>query len=222
MTGSEATNTGSLEGCDSVAPPLELSYAPLPTARSRRLWVIPIGLLTTLVALGGAKLFARYQEFDLMLWLPFQILPVGPFIVGGIAGLGYVIGAHLAGVKPRRRFLVLVGLLLLASYLVGEFVEFYVLGPLMDLAGDPVGFWYYLHIKATSLSYVNRGGTGEPIGGFGYALRVLQVGAFISGGILIATLTGGAGYCELCRRFKSSRDLLGNPRQCSRAHQLAG
>ncbi|HSI34776.1 MAG: hypothetical protein ACAI43_13135 [Phycisphaerae bacterium] len=202
---------------DDPGGPLELSYAPPASSAARRFVVLPIGIASTALVLAGADAAARWWEIDALSWFPFRIIPAGALLLGIVAGLGFLIAAQVAGVKPRKRFLILVGLVLVLGYLVREYVEFALLGPLVDRSGQPVNFAYYFHVKSTSISFVNRTtGRGEPLGGFGYFYRVLEMGGFVAGGVLISMLTGSGGYCELCRRFKTTRDLTAIPASAPR------
>src|SRR5882672_10034030 len=65
--------------------PLELTYAPQAKSQSRPVWVLAIGLCTTVVALAGVYALDIKGDTNVMGWYLNYFIPVGALLVGLVA-----------------------------------------------------------------------------------------------------------------------------------------
>jgi hypothetical protein len=202
------------------ASPMELAYAPLPKDRSRVLWVIVVGLITTAVTLAGVYALDLKGESHIMGFYADYVFPVGAILVGLAASSGYAFMAWKLGVKVRRGLLVTILGLLLAAYFAAEYVEFVAMGPLGVPTGTKIvngkevqvyrslGFWEYFHLKAVNWTWEKENSSdkeSEPLGASGYFFVLLGIIGFAGSGLLIPFAVGKKPYCELCELYLTKR-----------------
>jgi hypothetical protein len=203
-----------------VAP---LTYAPPARDPRRATWVIVFGLLTSGIALLLVWMLERYGKFSIMGLYANGILPAGAFLVGMGAGLGYGITSWWTGVKVRRGLLWLVLLLQLASYAGAQYLEFCARGPLGMRRGNTVqriAFVEYYHLRAINFRWESKTShdkPGEPLGGWGYVFRILEILGFVAGGVVAPAAMMKVPYCDLCQMYMKQKKLAGIPASALKA-----
>lgn len=188
------------------APPLDgllLSYAPPPRRSTRRLLVIPLGLLTTAIALIAAHLVSRWRHSYVTGWHYLYVIPYGAMMVGVVAGSGYYLGGKFAGLRVRHLVFWLIVLIQIAAFCAGQYFEFWSLGPLIERPSrKPLGFFRFFHLMTIALRF---SGESDPLGLGGYWIRALELGGFVFGSVIWLAPLGGKNYCHLCSRYLEER-----------------
>jgi hypothetical protein len=164
-------------------------------------WVIAAGLATTAVALYGVHwLNTHTDDFNVMGWYVNYVIPLGALLVGLVAGSGYGMASWVTSVKISRRLLWLMLALQVTAYFAALYVEYRQL----DLyeGGRRVGFLEYVDRSARQFAWKQRDGRpGTPLGAWGYAFRLLELGGFVAGGLVIPLILKGHPYCEACQLY---------------------
>src|SRR5687768_3394038 len=112
------------------------------TALTRARWaVIQTGLITTGLALFGVYVLAnRINEEHVMSLYVLRYFPLGPWLVGTIAGIGYGVAAWWMGVPVRRWLLLAILALQFGAYFLAHYVDLQSLGLIYRDTREPVGF----------------------------------------------------------------------------------
>ncbi len=175
--------------------------------------VIGAGLLTTALALGLVYLVnANAEDFNVMGFYLWFIVPIGAILVGVAAGSGYGIASWMSDLKIGGALLWIVGGLLVLSYFAANYLEFRSLGPLAFDDGSAVSFWaYFDHVTRNQGYQVDGKTVAETLGAWGYGLRLLEVVGYAGGGLAVPIAMMRKPYCDTCRRYMRSRNLLTLP-----------
>ncbi len=182
---------------------------PIYPARSKtRLPVLGLGLITTAVALFGVWAVSQAtDDFNIMGFYYFYIFPVGALIVGMAAGSGYGLGSWWTGIRISRGLLLTVVLLQFLAYFAAQYIVYLYL---VDESGDEMGFLEFFDIVTRQFSFKEQHGDGygDPMGAWGYAFRLLEIGGFVLGGMVAPLLLRSRSYCEQCQVYMRSRQLV--------------
>jgi hypothetical protein len=188
------------------------SYAPATPSRDARVTVLLSGLLTTALALFGVYLLAtRTDGFNIMGWYGDYVLPIGALLVGLVAASGYSIASWVTGQKITKSLLWMVLALQAAAWLAGQYIEFRS-GDFHYKDGTPVSFVTYFDYAARSFAWQDDNGqTGEPLGAWGYGLRLLELAGFCGGSLLVPLALKKSPYCESCQTYMKTRQVVTLP-----------
>jgi hypothetical protein len=164
--------------------------------------VLGVGLATTALALLGVWAASQASdEFYLMGWYVYYIFPVGALLVGLVAGSGYGVASWLTGVRISRNLLLAVLLLQVTSYFVAQYIEYRHL--VAEDVFPEVGFFSYFDARARSFAFKS----GDPMGGWGYVFRLLEIAGFAFGGMIAPLILRAKPYCENCQIYMRTKDL---------------
>jgi hypothetical protein len=198
-----------------MTPPLPLVNQKSLIGRSG-IVVLLIGLLTTAAALLGVWYIGRGDDgTNVMGWYVDYVLPAGALLVGIIAGSGYGMGSWWTGLRINRTTFVFVLLLQFCAYWVAQYLAFHVQHLVYKSTGEPLGFFDYFHLTTVEMVWKSTDdhsagssqAAPEPLGMWGYGLRVLEIIGFVGGAIIILIMLASRPYCETCRRYMTSRKL---------------
>ncbi|HEV2292559.1 MAG TPA: hypothetical protein VGR35_01810 [Tepidisphaeraceae bacterium] len=190
-----------------VAP--EIGHPPAGGGRGR-IFVIQTGLITTAIALGIVYWLSHKAEVNPMGFYVKFILPLGAVTVGAVAGLGYGLASSWTGAKIGRGLLLTVCALLVGAYFVAQYIEFRELDLVYEDTGERVAFIDYYHFATVTMSFTStRSGSapGEPLGAWGYAFRLLEIGGFVLGGLIAPLVMKSKPYCDACQRYQTTKEL---------------
>ncbi len=184
--------------------------APPPIAPSRsmsRLPVLGLGLATTAAALFGVwSINQATDSFNIMGFYYFYIFPAGALIVGMVAGCGYGIGSWWTGVRISRGLLWTVVLLQFVAYFAAQYIEYLYL---IEKFSEEIGFFEFFDVITQSFTFKeDDGGGGSPMGAWGYAFRLLEIGGFVLGGLAAPLILRSKSYCEQCQVYMRSKTLV--------------
>jgi hypothetical protein len=165
--------------------------------------VIICGLATTAMALFGIYILdVLTDDFHVMGWYANYVIPAGAILVGLVASSGYGIASWISGFKITRKLLWTMLALQFIAYFAAQYIEFHGL-KLIHRDGKPVGFLEYYDLIARSFAWKQSNGSrGEPLGGWGYAFRALEILGFVGGSLVVPILMAKAPYCEKCQRYQ--------------------
>lgn len=173
------------------------------------------GLLVLLTGIGTslATLAVLYvlnmvspKYANVMGWYAYFIIPVGALMVGLAAGSGYGIASRLTGAKIGKTLLAQIVVLQVACYFIAQYVEFRMLIAQVP-ANFNVSFWEFFDATTRAFSFAHRGQQGPEFGIWGYAIRVLEIGGFAVGGLIVPALLFAAPYCDRCQVYMAKKDL---------------
>jgi len=171
--------------------------------------VLICGLITTTLALTGVYLLdTSGADFHIMGWYANYVLPVGAIIVGVVAASGYGLASWFSGIKITRSLLWIVLALQLFAYFGAQYIEFHNRHLVHRRDGSSVGFTEYFDRSARMMAWKQKDGEiGQPLGAWGYAVRVLEVLGFVGGGLIVPLILRKSPYCEACQRYMRTRQL---------------
>lgn len=182
----------------------EAAPAPVATGNQFRL-VLGAGLITTALALFGVYLLNAQGGENIMGWYANYVIPVGAILVGLVAASGYGLASWFAGVKITKGLLVTIVLLQIAAYFAAQYIEY---TGLPAEAKEKVSFWQYFDFVTRSFYFKGKGSEpGEPLGAWGYGLRVLEVLGFVIGSLIVPIILWKKAYCPACHRYFRRRSL---------------
>jgi len=145
----------------------------------RRRSMLPVlfaGGITTALALVGNVVLANVSdgEFDMMATYANLIIPIGPLVVGFVAGIGYGLASWLTGVKITGRLLWIVVFCQLLAYLLAQglsilpMVRFYQqAGAVGDSFGDLLRALVRCSTRSPARSRWSTRARSYPAGGWG-------------------------------------------------------
>jgi hypothetical protein len=169
--------------------------------------VLGAGLVTTALALLGV--WAANQssdDFNIMGWYGYYVIPAGALLVGLVAGSGYGISSWLTGVRISRNLLLAVLLLQVTGYFVAQYIEFRHL--VSAYGGGDVGFFEFFDLTTRSFAFKGRDGSpGDALGGWGYVFRLLEIAGFAFGGMIAPLILRAKPYCETCQVYMRTTNL---------------
>ena len=189
----------------------DLSSAPRGIREERSYSMVLIcGLATTALTLLGVYLLDRYaDDFHIMGWYANYVIPAGAILVGIAASSGYGLASWFSGIKITKKLLWMVLALQFVAYFAAQYIEFNNLHLIYHDTGKPVGFFEYYDFTARSFAWKQSNGTmGEPLGGWGYFFRVLEVIGFAGAGLIVPAALRKAPYCPACQRYMKTRQLV--------------
>jgi hypothetical protein len=173
--------------------------------------ILSAGLITTALALLGDHVIqTRYHESVLSFYF-YHFVPVGALLVGVAAASGYWIAVAILNARVGKRRVALLAALQVAAYFVGQYVEFRSLHLVYRATGEPVGFWTWFHVTATSYVLEESGRGATPLGPVGYVLRLLEIAAFAGPTALLTAAHINRPYCEHCGRYRKTKPLATIP-----------
>jgi hypothetical protein len=169
--------------------------------------VLTAGLATTTITLLLVWL-VTVEEFNPMGWYVWFVLPVGALIVGALAGSGYCLAAWLRGVRLSGLLLLSVLVLQVAAYFAGQYLEYKAL----VAPGARLTFWQYFDLTTQAFAFKGQNGqAGNPMGGWGYAFRLLEIAGFAAGALIVLAILAQKPYCEACRAYQRTVQQLTLP-----------
>lgn len=177
------------------------------------LMIVIVGLVTTLIALGGVyAINLATDELNLMGLYILFIIPAGAIMVGIAAGSGYGIMSWFTGRKVGGSLLIAVVVLQILAYGAAQWVEFMSL-QLVYEDGQPVTFFEYFDHVTRSMAFTSRHSSTESgaLGAWGYLFRLLELAGFALGGLVIPAALRSKPYCERCRSYMRTRSLVWLP-----------
>ncbi len=179
-----------------TAPTLGKSKTSLP--------VLVAGLATTALALLGV--WAAGDDFNIMGWYGYYVIPAGALLVGLVAGSGYGVASWLTGVRISRNLLLMVLLLQVVAYFTAQYIEFRHITA--KYGGEDLGFFEYFDLATRSFAFESKDGSpGESLGGWGYVFRLLEVAGFAFGGMIAPLILRSKPYCETCQVYMRTKNL---------------
>jgi hypothetical protein len=124
-------------------------------------------------------------------------------MVGAAAGSGYFLAGKAAGLRVRHLVFWLIVLIQILAFFAGQYVEFWSLGPLIELPSrKPIGFFRFFHLVTISLRF---SGESDPLELGGYWIRALELGGFLLASVIWLAFLTGENYCHLCSRYLETR-----------------
>jgi hypothetical protein len=173
-----------------------------------RLPVLLLGLLTSALALLGVwAVNQASDEFNIMGFYYVYVIPIGALLVGMAAGSGFGLGSFWTGTRISRGLLGIVVGLLVAAYFAAQYIDYLVLA---DRHGFDTGFFEYFDLATRQFSFKERHGDGygDPMGPWGYVFRLLEIGGFVLGGLVVPLALRSKAYCDDCQVYMRSRNLV--------------
>lgn len=166
--------------------------------------VLGAGLATTALALLGV--WASGDDFNIMGWYGYYIIPAGALLVGLAAGSGYGIASWLTGVRISRNLLLAVLLLQVAAYLTAQYIQFRHM--VATYGGENMGFFEYFDLATRSFAFKSKDGSpGDALGGWGYVFRLLEIAGFAFGGMIAPLILRAKPYCETCQIYMRTNNM---------------
>ena len=109
--------------------------------------------------------------------------------------------------KITKALLVTIVVLQIAAYFAAQYIEYRTIAPVHG-DGTPVGFWEYFDAVTRAFAWKGQGGKeGEPLGMWGYGLRVLEVAGFVLGSLVVPLILWKKPYCNACHMYFRTRSL---------------
>ncbi|MBI4230486.1 MAG: hypothetical protein HY608_06590 [Planctomycetes bacterium] len=174
-------------------------------SRKAQMYVLLGGASTSVGALSLTGWLARSTgDFNVMGWYANYIIPIGPILVGLVAGSGYGIASWIRGVKITRGLLAAVLLLQCATYAYAQFDEYRTFAPAYE-DGTPVPFTTYYDFVTRSIAFQSGAKEGKPLGAIGYGVRFLELLGFVFGAVFAPIVLKSKPYCERCSRYMKTR-----------------
>ncbi|MBI2300420.1 MAG: hypothetical protein HYU66_16010 [Armatimonadetes bacterium] len=180
--------------------------------------VLPVllgGLITTALTLVGVWYLAGVSDdANIMGWYADYVIPIGPLIVGLVAGLGYSIASRKTGVRISGRLLWTILFLQVAAYFIAQFIEFHrferLVAALVERGSIRVkyapSFWEWFDHMTRSFAFAEQGKeAGSPLGAWGYGVRALELLGFAGGGVVAPAVLKTVPYCSRCQVYMRSK-----------------
>lgn len=163
-----------------------------------------IGALTTIAALAIAYWLAR-NNFNVMMFYAYYIIPAGAMLVGALAASGYGVAGWYTGLRMSKRLMWGVFAQLVIAYFIAQYEMFRSFVP----ADSDLGFWEWFDASTRAFRFSSRyGDEGSGLGVAGYLFRALEIAGFAGGGVLVPLGLSKKPYCEPCRSYKRTSTIV--------------
>lgn len=138
------------------------------------------------------------------------VIPIGAILAGLAAASGYYASARLLNYQPTRLLLATVVLASVGTFFAIHYLLYFTMEVEGHFVRDYISFWKFLDVEIRSTSIAIRRGSREitqtdELGGLGYAMAVLQVAGFATGGILAYAKLTSIPYCRRCSRYLTEK-----------------
>jgi hypothetical protein len=170
----------------------------------RSLLVSACGLATALLTGALCVLISRMTGFSIHTFSFWYIVPGGAFVTGFAAATGFYLGSVWLHARATLSTLVQA---LVVSCLAFFLIHWLGYATLTFEDGtramDVIGFGTYLDAALTQsrLRHIYQTRGGVRVGGAGYFLGALQLGAFLVGAVAVYRFLRNHPYCARCDRF---------------------
>lgn len=175
--------------------------ARLQHALTRARWsVIQTGLITSGLALFGVYVLASRSNNVLVMdlyWGP--RFPLGPLLVGIIAGCGYAAGSWWNGLRVRGKLLLIVLALQIAAYFAVQYAQYSALGIVSRATHEPVDFWTFFRYTTMKARMDSEGNfLPRAMEHLGYLQRLIEIALFCLSAVFAAFILVGKPRCKVC------------------------
>ena len=181
------------------------------------------GLGTSALALWLVQI-ANDNGENIMGWYANGIIPAGAFLVGIASGLGYAIGSRVLNVKLSKAFVFGMITTAVIDYFAAQYLTYLSLVERMHIPPERYGFIDYLREISEGMSFKDRNThePGDPLGGWGYVYKLLEIGGYSVGAMLPSLMVFGMPYCKNCQQYlkKHRTGHLHSPEQWSVVKKL--
>lgn len=167
------------------------------------------GLIVYLCGLGTSALalwlvqIANDNGDNIMGWYANGIIPAGALMVGIASGLGYALGSRLLNVKLSRAFVFGMITTAVIDYFAAQYLTYLSLVERLHIPPERYGFIDYLREISEGMAFKDRNThePGDPLGGWGYVYKLLEIGGYAVGGMLPSLMVFGMPYCKNCQQY---------------------
>jgi hypothetical protein len=190
-----------------VNPPVRRGHA--------REVVIFSGVATSALALLAAYALDRWADWNVMGLYGNYVIPWGAVLVGTGAGAGYSIASWFTGVRINKGLLVVVILFQIWTYFLAQYLQYQYLVALHPGLAQ-LGFFPFFDLVTRAFAWKQDNGLpGNPLGGWGYAFKALEISGFVAGGLILPAVLYKYPYCEDCGVYMRRRELAVIPASVS-------
>ena len=204
--------------------PSTSSYAPAPAKPPLLLWadlVLAAFGIGSAVAVGALlawiNLRFRIAIFAWWLWL----LPVGAFLCGLAAGVGFSIGTRVLRRKPGTLATFSAPVVAAVGYIAIYYFEYRGIRvegiPISSVIG--FGEFFDAITRRSTFGFMGITRTGS-LGVVGYLLALLHLAGFMFGGYIAVVIASAGDACDRCRRFLSTKSATAYGRTAAEAFPI--
>ncbi|WP_395745594.1 hypothetical protein [Prosthecobacter sp.] len=170
--------------------------------RQPGLLVYLCGVGTSILALWGVQL-ANDNGENIMGWYANGIIPAGALLVGVASGLGYALGSRFLNVKLSKAFVLGMIVTAIVDYFAAQYLTYQSLLERMHIPPERYGFIDYFREISEGMSFKKRHSeeAGDPLGMWGYAYKVLEIGGYSVGAMIPSLTVFGMPYCKSCQLY---------------------
>jgi hypothetical protein len=160
------------------------------------------GLGTSALALWLVQIMNENGE-NIMGWYANGIIPAGALIVGIASGLGYALGSRFLNVKLSKAFVFGMITTAVIDYFAAQYLTYLSLIERLHIPPERYGFIDYFREISESMSFKSKHSTepGSPLGMWGYAYKLLEIGGYSVGAMLPSMMVFGMPYCKGCQLY---------------------
>ncbi len=166
------------------------------------------GVVTMFATLAAVYAIGeQFPNFQIMEWYYKRHFPIGPLVVGVVAGCGYGVGCLWLGERVRISFLAAVVGLQGWAYVMVQYESYRRAQAQGPPAANESFFEYFDRTTRRRIEKDRNGRIEGFVGGLGYLDRISEVLGFTVGGVLVPFALMGQPYCEWCTCYMSRKRL---------------
>jgi len=136
-------------------------------------------------------------------WYANGIIPIGAWLVGIVSGLGYAVASRYLQVKLGRAFILGMASTAVLDYAVAQYLTYQHLIEVVHVSEERYSFLQYFQDICEKMSFTRSGSSepGSPLGGFGYAYKVLEAAGYVLGAMVPSWVVSQMPYCRQCQLY---------------------
>jgi endogenous inhibitor of DNA gyrase (YacG/DUF329 family) len=180
----------------------ETTFEPDPLAEgASRLAIIGLGFLGVVAVVGLIWLIYQKVEYPFFAQTYLFVVPVGAFLCGMVAGIGFGLGHRQTNRLPDKLTYAAAGVAGTMGYVLIFGLSWWFATAGNARLHDFVGFPQYLQLMVENQRVQFRNGAPIDLGKWGYPRFAINLLGFAAGVVCMVRLAGMQAYCARCRRY---------------------
>ena len=174
-----------------------------PPARSLSIPVLLAGIVTTILALALRVWMLDALNTDVLLFVLWYVLPIGAYLVGLVAGVGYGVVSWRTGTRLTTSTMVAIAGVAVAAFVASQVADYLILAS-HGGALPTFGAWFDEVTRQISFTS-DRGPDTGPVGVLGYGVMLVVMAGFVVGSLTVPAVVRSKNYCAACGQYMRTK-----------------
>lgn len=178
---------------------MELAASP---ARSVSVPVLLAGIATTVLALALRVWLLDAASTDALLFVVWYVLPIGAYVVGVVAGVGYGAASWATGTRITGSAMAAIAGIAVVAFAASQIADYLIV---RSYGGALPSFGAWFDAVTREIAFTSdRGPDTGPVGVLGYGVMLAVMVGFVLGSITVPAVVRAKNYCAACGTYMRS------------------